>query len=98
MALKLLDTSGNHLLPPHHPTVRHVHAVVSRILDANDLGVVKVAQPSRGLDVARATGGAGIEDAGEGKAEGGRKRWILWVVDHPNTVNALVTFGEYGAS
>lgn len=94
MALELLNDSEGRLLPPKHPTALRVQRVVQRILDGNGLGVAEVAHASpRGLGAALETTGEGIEDAGEGKAAGGQKRWMIWVVDKPQEVNAAVAFG-----
>ncbi|KAK7453502.1 metalloendopeptidase [Stygiomarasmius scandens] len=38
---QILSQFGKHILPPNHPVSLHVHRVVTQILEANGLGVIK---------------------------------------------------------
>ncbi|EMD35709.1 hypothetical protein CERSUDRAFT_156412 [Gelatoporia subvermispora B] len=86
------------ILPPHHPLVRHIRRVVSRILEENELGSLHDdAQPHRVRvpddvwmpddDAARGMG----TGAGAGKER--QKEWTLLVVNDDTVVNAAVSFG-----
>ncbi|KAI0295074.1 hypothetical protein B0F90DRAFT_1213239 [Multifurca ochricompacta] len=97
------------LLPPSHFVTQHVHRVVSRILEANDLGTLRgdprapipiqnVLQPGFGI------GSGDIEDGlpdlwdpdatGHGATHGtSRMEWNLLVVNDKKVVNAMAAPG-----
>ncbi|KAN0137529.1 peptidase family M48 domain containing protein [Lactarius tabidus] len=97
------------LLPPSHVITQHVHRVVSRILEANNLGTLcgdgRVSAPPRGvLQSALGFGNSGSEEAvpdlwdpdstGGGTANGfGKKEWNLLVVNDNKVVNAMAAPG-----
>jgi len=85
-------------LPPHHPLSQHVRRVVSRILAASNLGVI------RGVDVLYSSvGGAGgdgwdpdaeVGARGPGWVPGQEREWDVMVVNDPKVVNAEVVPGK----
>ena len=92
------------ILPPNHPLSRHVRRVVSRILRASNLGILRgEAPPSFSpFDVGSNFEGdawnpdAGFgADTGQGPNYGPTKEWDVIVVDDPKIINAMATPGRY---
>jgi len=97
------------LIPPTHVITQHVHRVVSRILEANDLGTLRsdlrtplpartVPQPGFGFgsgDVEEGTAEVWDPDAtGRNAARGtAKKEWNLLVVNDEKVVNAMAAPG-----
>ncbi|THH15721.1 hypothetical protein EW146_g4810 [Bondarzewia mesenterica] len=95
----LLEEFRGHILPQNHPITRHVHTVVSRILEANNLGFVRsselgflgssesVDQTSEFWDV----------DADKTRAEISKplsqREWQLVVVNDAKVMNAMALPG-----
>jgi hypothetical protein len=86
-------------LPPNHMLSRHVRRVVSRILAASNLGVVREDTSVSYIDDQR--GGAGGDtwdpDAepgtGERRTHGEEREWDVMVVNDPKMINAQVVPG-----
>ncbi|KAI9456016.1 hypothetical protein BJY52DRAFT_1277558 [Lactarius psammicola] len=106
---ELSQQYGGKLLPPSHVITQHVHRVVSRILEANDLGTLRgdrrvpapprnVLQSGFGL-VNGESEGAGPDlwdpdSTGRGAGHGsGKKEWNLLVVNDQKVVNAMAAPG-----
>ncbi|KAH9054686.1 peptidase family M48-domain-containing protein [Lactarius vividus] len=96
------------LLPPSHVVTQHVHRVVSRILEANDLGTLRgdlrvPAPPRSVLQSGFGFGNGESEEAvpdlwdpdstGHSAAQGSRKVWNLLVVNDKKVVNAMAAPG-----
>jgi hypothetical protein len=97
------------LLPPSHVITQHVHRIVSRILEANNLGTLRgdgrVPTPPRGLlQSALGFGKSRSEEAApdlwdpdsdvRDTANGfGKKEWNLLVVNDKKVVNAMAAPG-----
>ncbi|KAF9524509.1 peptidase family M48-domain-containing protein [Crepidotus variabilis] len=91
------------ILPPDHPTTRHVHAVASRILRASNLGRIrgehKPEEPSSVGLFKDSQGNSRNPDADVGAAEdpglsyGPQKEWDVIVVNDRKTVNAYASPG-----
>lgn len=93
---QLLREFRGKILPPDHFLTQQVRVVVTRILEASNLGSLKV-EPTFIQQV-----GASIEDlwqadaqAREGPVPGsGGREWRLMVVDDPKVINAMASFGQ----
>jgi len=93
---ELLEEFRGKILPPNHPLTQAVRDVVTRILEASDLGSLK-AEPTFIQQTETS-----IEDLwhadvqnSEGPVPGsGGKEWRLLVVDDPSVVNAVASFGQ----
>ncbi|KIJ17256.1 hypothetical protein PAXINDRAFT_179904 [Paxillus involutus ATCC 200175] len=96
---ELLSEFQGKILPAHHPITRHVHRVVSGILDSSDLGTLRSSEPRRSF--------SGSDDLWSDDPlsaarphdmpptqESGVKEWNLLVVHDPKVVNAMATFGN----
>jgi hypothetical protein len=85
------------ILPVNHMLSRHVRRVVSRILAANNLGVVRGDDMtfSSYIDDRGGTGGDGWDpDAELGVGRGREEReWTVMVVNDPKLINAFVLPG-----
>lgn len=98
------------MLPPEHPLTRHVRRVVTRILEANNLGsledVPRMRAPST-LDVLLGRAESmpegswdpdasphGVQVGTEGAAVGPNRKWNLIVVKDDKEVNAMATPGR----
>ncbi|KAF8558402.1 hypothetical protein OG21DRAFT_1504142 [Imleria badia] len=80
------------ILPAHHPITRHVHRVVSDLLEASDLGTLhSTNSPKSPAD----DDGFWHDDpaARPHDPDRGGKEWNLLVVNDPKIVNALASFG-----
>lgn len=93
---QLLQEFRGKILPPNHPLTQAVREVVTKILEASNLGSLK-SEPTfiQQTD-------ASIEDLwhadlqkGEEPVPGsGGREWRLMVVDDPKVVNAMASFGQ----
>ncbi len=95
---ELLSEFKGKILPANHPLTRHVNRVVTRILDASNLGVLKSASP-KPLQQTQAHDGTWDPDGLEnGRTEdvvpgAGGRQWELIVVNDDTVVNAAATYG-----
>ena len=83
---------GGKTLPPNHPLTRHVHRIVTRILEQNNLGTLKKSAP-----VSAGWFSSGLDDPQIGHSDGRpvgseEKVWELMVVKDDSIVNAMVSF------
>ncbi|TFK19216.1 peptidase M48 family protein [Coprinopsis marcescibilis] len=90
------QTMGHHILPPNHPITIHVRRVVSRILTASNLGVIRgERRPAETLlGVADLFGGYdGFSDVGAttqpNESYGPDKEWEVLVVNDRKMINAM---------
>jgi metalloendopeptidase OMA1, mitochondrial len=92
---ELRQEFGGKILPPNHALTRHVHRIVSRILEHNNLGTLKTTpSPSAGWF------SGGFDDPyighGDDRPVGsGDKTWELMVVKDDSVVNAMASFGAF---
>jgi metalloendopeptidase OMA1, mitochondrial len=92
-----LEEYRGKILPPNHPITRHIRDVVNRILQANDLGILKTPSPAKVLrqahdDTWDADGAYGGRTQSLNPEAGGNQ-WELLVVDDDSIVNAAASFG-----
>ena len=94
----LLSEFEGKILPAHHPITRHVHRVVSDLLEGSDLGTLRSSNPRN--SPADDDGFwhddpfvAARPDDLHTSPDKGAKEWDLLVVNDPTTVNALASFG-----
>jgi len=93
---ELLKEFRGKILPPNHPLTQAIRDIVTRILEASDLGSLK-AEPTFIQQT-----GTSIEDlwhADVQKSEdpvpgSGGREWRLMVVNDPTVVNAMASFGQ----
>jgi Zn-dependent protease with chaperone function len=94
----LLSEFEGKILPAHHPITRHVHRVVSDLLEASDLGALRSSNPRK----SPAEDDSFWDDDPSAAArphdphtspDSGGKEWDLLVVNDPTIVNALASFG-----
>jgi hypothetical protein len=93
---ELLEEFRGKILPPNHPLTRAVSDIVTRILEASNLGSLK-AEPSFIQQI-----GTSIEDLWHADVQNreepvpgsGGREWRLMVVDDPKVVNAMASFGQ----
>lgn len=100
---QLYHEYGSHILPPTHPVSRHVRRVVTRILSASNLGVIRGEQREPtlfgGFDNFGGLGGFSSPDSTLGasthpsEAYGPEKQWDVLVVNDRKMVNAMATPG-----
>jgi len=99
----LLHELQGSILPPNHPLDRHVRRVVSRVLHASNLGVLRgEAQPSLSPFGVRSDfeGDSWNPDADFGAAKdpgpsyGPSKEWDVIVVNDPKMINAMASPGR----
>lgn len=94
----LLSDFEGKILPTHHPITRHVHRVVSDLLEASDLGTLHSSNPRKspaeddGFWNDDPFSAARPHDHSTPPDRGG-KEWNLLVVNDPKIVNALASFG-----
>ncbi|KAF8436894.1 peptidase family M48-domain-containing protein [Boletus edulis BED1] len=92
----LLSEFEGRILPAKHPITRHVHRVVSGLLEASDLGTLGPSDPSVSPAVDdgfwRDDPFAAARPHDPHTSPGG-KEWNLLVVNDPKIVNALASFG-----
>jgi hypothetical protein len=86
------------MLPPNHMLSRHVRRVVSRILAASNLGVIRGGDLSSSYTsgIARAVGADGWDpdaELGVG-AQKQEREWDIMVVNDPKMVNAQAVPGD----
>lgn len=93
---QLLNEFRGKILPSYHPLTQAVRVIVTRILEASDLGALK-ADPSFIQQI-----GTSVEDLWHGDVQNrqdpvpgsGGREWRLMVVDDPKVVNAMASFGQ----
>lgn len=93
---ELLKEFRGKILPPDHPLTQDVRQVVTRILEASNLGSLK-AEPTFNQPA-----GTSIEDLWHADAQtreepvpgSGGREWRLLVVNDPKMVNAMAAFGQ----
>jgi len=99
----LLQELQGSILPQNHPLDRHVRRVVSRVLHASNLGILRgEAQPSLSPFGMRSDfeGDSWNPDADFGAAKdpgpsyGPRKEWDVIVVHDPKMINAMASPGR----
>ncbi|KAH0830443.1 peptidase family M48-domain-containing protein [Lanmaoa asiatica] len=91
--VSLLSDFEGKILPAHHPITRHVHRVVSDLLEASDLGTLHSSDPRKSP---ADDDGFWHDDpfaAARTSPDRGGKEWNLLVVNDPKIVNALASFG-----
>ena len=93
----LLSEFEGKILPANHPITRHVHRVVSDLLDASDLGILRSSNPRKSP---ADDDGFWHEDPFTAappdhhtSPDRSGKEWNLLVVNDPTIVNALASFG-----
>lgn len=89
---QLLEEFGPKMLPPNHPLTRHVHRIVTRILEANNLGTLKTA-PLPGSPTTTWFDDPFEVQGGLDEHGSGAKQWELMVVKDDKIVNAMTSFG-----
>lgn len=82
----LAEEFGPKILPPNHPLTRHVHRIVTRILEANHLGTLKATTPANAW-LSDPFNGHSNENGPEGR------QWELMVVKDDQVVNAMTSYG-----
>ena len=93
---QLLQEFRGKILPPNHPLTQVVRGVVTRILEASNLGSLKT-EPTFIQQI-----GTSIEDLWHADVQNrdepvpgsGGREWRLMVVDDPKVVNAMASFGQ----
>lgn len=93
---QLLQEFRGKILPPNHHLTQAVRVIVTRILEASNLGSLK-AEPTFIQQV-----GASIEDSWHADVQAreepvpgsGGREWRLMVVNDPKVVNAMASFGQ----
>ncbi len=91
---QLLQQFKGKVLPPNHPLTRHIRRVVERILEANNLGILKpFGEQPRVLSSADVWSATGTDDLPP-DVGGNLKEWHLFVVDDKSMINAMTSFGE----
>ncbi|KAG9318336.1 hypothetical protein JVU11DRAFT_424 [Chiua virens] len=91
----LLSEFDGKILPPHHPITRHVHRVVSNLLEASDLGTLHAHSPrpkvtdDNGFWQDDPFGAEPTHNAPDKVS----REWNLLVVDDPKMINALTSYG-----
>lgn len=96
---ELLTQFRGKILPADHPITRHVHRVVTDILETNNLGSLYSSEPRRrsffGDDAWEEDAFAAARPRTANPVpESGGKEWHLLVVNDPKVVNAMATFGN----
>ena len=92
----LLSEFEDRILPANHPITRHVHRVVSQLLEASDLGMLQsssTSKPSADDDGFWHDDPFAAARPHDSSPAGGGKEWHLLVVNDPKIVNALASFG-----
>ncbi|KAI0357145.1 hypothetical protein OH77DRAFT_1422673 [Trametes cingulata] len=89
---ELLQQFKGKVLPPHHPLTRHIRRVVTRILEANNLGTLEAPEVhSRLLPAADVWSASEVDRV---RPEVGGREWHLFVVNDDSVVNAMASFGD----
>jgi metalloendopeptidase OMA1, mitochondrial len=109
MHQELIEEFRGKILPPNHPLTRQIRKIVERILAANDLGHLKGSEPSATFPQLLSQVLPGFDTHNEGGWDpdmhrrpdtiapgtgGGGREWNLLVVNDPNVVNAMATYGK----
>ncbi|KAI0331583.1 hypothetical protein GY45DRAFT_1300811 [Cubamyces sp. BRFM 1775] len=89
---QMLQEFKGKVLPPDHPLTRHIRRVVTRILEANNLGTLEAPDVHTRLLPATDVWAAG--DVDRIPPEVGGKEWHLFVVNDDKVVNAMASFGN----
>ncbi|KIJ69593.1 hypothetical protein HYDPIDRAFT_36624 [Hydnomerulius pinastri MD-312] len=90
---QLLSEFQGKILPASHPVTRHVHRVVTDLLEASNLGTLHSSEPRRSSTGSDDLWGDDPFSAARPQESGG-KEWNLLVVNDPKVVNAMVSFGN----
>jgi hypothetical protein len=93
---ELLQEFRGKILPPNHPVTLAVREVVTRILEASNLGSLKaeptfIQQPGTTIED---FWHADVQAREEPVPGSGGKEWRLMVVNDPRVVNAMASFGQ----
>jgi metalloendopeptidase OMA1, mitochondrial len=89
---EILQEYKGKILPPNHILHRHIRRVVSRILEANDLGVLKDERTIGPLtNVGIGSRVSSLHDPEGHLAGGGVPQWTLTVVDDTKMINAAAS-------
>lgn len=86
---ELMEEFGAKTLPPNHALTRHVHRIVSRILEANHLGTLKTSIPPSKTWFSDPF----QSPADDPIASPNARQWELMVVKDDKIVNAMASFG-----
>ena len=87
----LKEELGPRALPPNHPLTRHVHRIVTRILEANNLGTLTDPNSSSGVSTWFGDPfGTHVDSDIPGT---GKQQWELIVVKDDSVVNAMASYG-----
>ena len=93
---QLLEEFRGKILSPNHPLTQVVRGIVTRILEASNLGSLKT-EPT----FIQQTGTsiedlwyADMQNRDEPVPGSGGREWRLIVVDDPEVVNAMASFGQ----
>ncbi|KAJ8488027.1 hypothetical protein ONZ51_g3798 [Trametes cubensis] len=89
---QMLQEFKGKVLPPDHPLTRHIRRVVTRILEANNLGTLEAPDVHTRHRPATDIWAAG--DVDRISPEAGGKEWHLFVVNDDKVVNAMASFGN----
>ncbi|KAI0704359.1 peptidase family M48-domain-containing protein [Cytidiella melzeri] len=96
--LAMLQEFEGKILPPSHRLTRHISDVVTRILEANDLGKLRTPHPADVLGQATHAGsGSNVTHRRREEVlnpEAGGIEWELLVVDDESVVNAAAAYGN----
>lgn len=93
---QLLQEFRGKVLPPNHPLTQAVRGVVTRILEASNLGSLKT-EPNFIQQAGMAIEDlwhADVQSMEEPVPGSGSREWRLMVVDDPKVVNAMAGFGQ----
>ena len=90
---QMLQEFKGKVLPPDHPLTRHIRRVVTRILEANNLGTLEAPDVHTRHRPATDIWAAG--DVDRISPEAGGKEWHLFVVNDDKVVNAMASFGAF---
>lgn len=93
---QLLQEFRGKILSPNHPLTQGIRGIVTRILEASNLGSLKT-EPTFTQQI-----GTSIEDLWHADVQNrdepvpgsGGREWRLMVVDDPEVVNAMASFGQ----
>ena len=93
---ELLQEFRGKILPPNHPLTQAVRVIVTRILEASNLGSLKtepafIQQTETSIED---LWHADVQNRDEPVPGSGGREWRLMVVDDPKVVNAMASFGQ----
>lgn len=86
---ELLSVYGARIEPPESPITQHVRRIVTKILEANELGYLSSVNHSE----SREEGNDDVWNWVDRVPGSGGREWNVLVVHDPDTINAMVSFG-----